>query len=257
MSTTFNALKSASMLVTRNKKKPTLSSLLQIGGASIPAVETTRHLGVLLSSNLQWSAHIGHLVQAVSWKVALLKRLAFRTRLPISVFSLLYRSLIRPCLEYASSVWDGCSSTDSFMLERIQLALARSILSSHFGFDYVSSLSKSHLLLLLHWPTLSWRRRRHKLILFWKLKNGLGPPSLSQRLPTSASVRCSYSLRSSHSSQIPLCSSSAHLSSFLPSSCVLWNALPSSVVDVKSLSSFISHLDTHFKSDMYSYGIPN
>ena len=52
-------------------------------------------------------------------------------------------------------------------LESAQLSLARSILSANLGSSCVTDLSKSQLLLLVRWPTLSWRRRRQKLISFW------------------------------------------------------------------------------------------
>ena len=77
----------------------------------------------------------------------------------------------------------------------------------------------------LRWPTLAWRRRRSKLLLFWQLVHGLGPPCLQDKL-SSASSRCKYSLRNPKSMEVPLCSTSAHLSSFLPSCSFLWNTLP-------------------------------
>jgi hypothetical protein len=39
--------------------------------------------------------------------------------------SKLYTSFIRPTLEYASIVWDGCSVQDTEKLEKVQLAAAR------------------------------------------------------------------------------------------------------------------------------------
>ena len=42
--------------------------------------------------------------------------------------------------------------------------------------------------------------------------------------------------------QVPSCSSSSHLSSFLPSCCLLWNRLPVSITSCSSLSSFASSL---------------
>ena len=52
-----------------------------------------------------------------------------------------------------------------------------------------------------------------------------------------------------------LCSTSAHLSSFLPSCSILWNTLPSSVTSCSSLSLFASSLDFFFVDDKFSYGL--
>ena len=90
-----------------------------------------------------WFEHVQSLVRKVGWKVNLLKRLAFRARLPIPVFSLLYKCLVHSCLEYTSPVWNGCSTADSHSLERIKLSLARAILYATFGSSFASNLSSS------------------------------------------------------------------------------------------------------------------
>ena len=223
-----------------------------MNGKPVPNVPVVCNLGLTISSDLSWSEHVQSLVRKVGWKVNLLKRLAFRARLSIPVFSLLYKCLVRSCLEYASPVWNGCSTADSHSLERFQLSLARAT----FGSSFASNLSKSQVLSHLGWPTLSWRRRRQQLVYFWQLKNGFGPPSLSVRLPAAVTERCPYNLRSSHSSQVPFCSSSSRLSSFMPSSCILWNTLPASVISAKSTASFSRQLDCFFSCDMFSFGIP-
>ena len=95
---------------------------------------------------------------------------------------------------------------------------------------YCIPMSKSQLLKQLGWLTLAWRRRRAKLIYFWKLVNNQGPPCLSSRIPKSVNNRCEYSLRNTGTVELPACSSSLYLSSFIPSSCLLWNSLPPDVV---------------------------
>lgn len=254
--TVFNASKSANMTFSRSPPQANAPAL-SLKATLVPAVSTTRHLGLVLSSDLRWSAHVKQLIHSVAGKVFLLKRLAFTARLPLPTLSLLYCCLVRPSLEYASCVWDDCSTADSHDLERLQLSLARSFLSSHLGSSTVTSLSKSEVLSLLSLPSLAWRRRRQKLYYFWSLKKGLGPPSLALKLPPAISERSSYSLRSSHSSQVPLCSSSKRLSSFLVSSCIIWNSLPASVASTdQSASLFKLSLDKFFEKDRYSFGIP-
>ena len=73
---------------------------------------------------------------------------------------------------------------------------------------------------------------------------------------SSASSRCTYSLRNPKSMEVPLCSTSAHLSSFLPSCSILWNTLPASVTSCSSLSSFASSLVSFFVDDKFSFGLP-
>ena len=123
--------------------------------------------------------------------------------------SLLYKTILRPRLEYASIAWDNCSAADSRRLERLQLSVARAVMHQRRH----PSMSKSQLLKQLRWPTLAWRRRRAKLIYFWKLMNNQGPPCLSSRIPKSVNNRCEYSLRNTGTVELPACSSSLYLSS--------------------------------------------
>ena len=116
-------------------------------------------------------------------------------------------------------------------------------------------IDQSQLLKQLGWPTLAWRRRRAKLIYFWKLVNNQGPSCLSSRIPKSVNNRCEYSLRNTGTVELPACSSSLYLSSFIPSSCLLWNSLPPDVSSSSSVSSFTLMLDSHFSFDRFTLGL--
>ena len=145
------ASKSAALIVTRAKKS-VFPSGLYLNGEPVPNVPVICHLGLTISSDLSWSVRVQSLVGS---QVNLLKRLAFRARLSIPVFSLLYKCLVRSCLEYASPVWNGCSTADSRSLERIQLSLARAILYATFGSSFASNLSSS-----VQWLVLSLSERK-------------------------------------------------------------------------------------------------
>ena len=124
-----------------------------------------------LSFSLSWSAHIASLGRQVGWKVLLLKHLAFRANIPLSVLSLSrYKTLVRPCMEYASSVWDNCSAADSATLERLQLSL------SMFSFLFISALlmflNCLNLNVFICYAGLLYRGVGDN---FWQLKNGFGP----------------------------------------------------------------------------------
>ena len=120
-----------------------------------------------------------------------------------------------------------------------------------------SPKSKSSVLEYLGWRTLAWRGHRTRLQLFWQLAHGLGPLSLVEKLKlSSAASRCSYRLRNSSSVQVPFCSSTARLRSFIPATSILWNSLPGRVTACKTLVAFSRSIDEHFASDVFSYGLP-
>ena len=165
--------------------------------------------------------------------------LAFRCG-SIEFVDKLFKTLLLPSLEYAAAVWDSCSKAESESLEKLQLSVARAVLSN--SQKYI--MKNKDLLQRLHWPTLSWRRRRVKLLLLWKVVNGQGPPSLRERLPqTSNTARTTHCLRNSQSLAFLLCSSAQRLRSFLPSAIALWNSPPSSISSCTSASSFLNKLN--------------
>ena len=128
--TTFNASKSMHMFFNLRQPKTGTSPILTLGAVEIPFTERTRHLGVVLTSSLKWTDHVQSLIRKQSFHVFVLKRLAQR-RNSAAIVKRLFVGLVRPALEYASPVWDGCPKRDCVALERIQLAVARAVYAVH------------------------------------------------------------------------------------------------------------------------------
>ena len=104
------------------------SPVLLLNSIEIPiADESTRHLGAALTSTLSWSEHISNIFQRQQFKIFVLKRLARRSGAE-DVVKRLYVGVVRPALEYASALWDGCLRRDHIALEHVQLAIACSVL---------------------------------------------------------------------------------------------------------------------------------
>ena len=127
--TLFNASKTVHMLFRRKhcRHSASPSPALLLNSIEIPFAESTRHLGVMLTSTLSWSEHISNIIQRQQFKIFVVKRLAQR-RGGEDVVKRLYIGVVRPVLEYASALWDGCLRHDRIALERVQLAIARSVL---------------------------------------------------------------------------------------------------------------------------------
>ena len=78
--TTFNPSKSA-VMVFRGKRKDKLSRDecdILLGDSPVPHCAETKHLGVTITKSLSWTPHVDKLLQRVSYKVYILKRLAYR-----------------------------------------------------------------------------------------------------------------------------------------------------------------------------------
>ena len=127
--------------------------------------------------------------------------------------------LVRPILEYGSSVWDPHQADDKMILEKVQRRAARFVTGNYSPQTSCSELQHD---LNLNWPTLAERRVTNKLITFHKAIRG------SIAIPTDHLQTNSGKTRRSCSSlnyTIPQSRTDTHLYSFFPSTIRLWNML--------------------------------
>jgi hypothetical protein len=116
---------------------------------------------------------------------------------------------VRSTLEYADVVWDGCSDSDSDLLESLQFEAARIITGAMKG------THRENLLCETAWVTLKNRRKDHKLIMMYKLLNNLTPIYLSELCPISNNSRTNYNLRNNYNLSVPPSRTERHKKSFL------------------------------------------
>ena len=86
-------------------------------------VNLHKHLSVVLSSNNKCTNHIDTIIQSASKQISFLRKL--RYKFSKNSLNKIYCTYIRPLLEYASELWDGCNQTGADRLEKIQLNAAR------------------------------------------------------------------------------------------------------------------------------------
>lgn len=129
----------------------------------------------------------------------------------------IYFAFIRPVLEYSDVVWDNCSNYEKEELEKIQHDAARIV----SGCTKLVSISE-----LYHeicWESLAERRRKHKLILFFKMVNGISPEYLCNLVPNTVGETSQYNLRNSTNLQIIPTRTSLYAYSFVSSTLKEWN----------------------------------
>ena len=104
----------------------------------------------------------------------------------------MYIFFIRPLLEYSDADWDNASTESKKQLEAVHNESARIIT----GATKLCSITK--LLSGLGWESLQARRTKHKLIIFYKIVNGLTPEHLQTLVPPIVQNITSYNLRNSN-----------------------------------------------------------
>ena len=156
---TFNPNKTDIMLFT-NRFVDIFPNVL-FDNKQLQFVDTHKHLGVTLSSDGKWGAHIENLITKCTKMLGILRKLKFI--LSRTCLNRMYLSFVRPILEYADIVWDGMTDNQCNRLEIVQSEAAR----------IVTGLTRSVKLESLYnevgWAPLMQRRNEHKLINFFNI----------------------------------------------------------------------------------------
>ena len=156
------------------------------------------------------------------------------------VVCLLYKSLVRPILEYGSCVWSPNLAYLQAQLEQVQHRATKLI-------PELAVKPYEERLKLLKLPSLSYRRAREDMIQVYKLLHHLYniDPSLLLTLSKSHTRSNGLKLDKKH------CNTSLRLSFFTQRVVNRWNSLPSIVVMAPSLDSFKTRLDSHWEDRKY------
>ncbi|XP_076069721.1 uncharacterized protein LOC143041598 [Oratosquilla oratoria] len=128
------------------------------------SVEEERDLGITVDQRLQLSSHMQAQVSKANRVLGAIKHTF--TPMDKIAFLHLYKSLVRPHLEYASVIWFSKLKRDKDALERVQRRVTRLVTG-------LSHLSYSERLASLQLPTLQFRRHRADLIQAFKIMKNI------------------------------------------------------------------------------------
>jgi len=102
-----------------------VSIRVMMHGSQIDNVDSFKYLGVILDSQLNFSLQSGHAEAKVKRAMAKVSRMICgRQGIPIDIGINLYKTLIRPHMEYALPVWANISDKDLVILENAQTHLS-------------------------------------------------------------------------------------------------------------------------------------
>ena len=191
-------------------------------------VDTVRDLGVMVSSDLSWSTHIGNMVNkarsTLSWVLSV-----FKTR-DKTVMTTLYKSLVRSLLEYCCPLWDPVKVTEIQLLEGVQ----RTFTSRIGGMENMNYWERlSHLKMM----SLQRRRERYTIIMMWKILNNVAPNCCGIKF-TETSRHGTRAIIPSLSRSSSLSNQTLYDSSFAVRGPTLWNTVPENIRAAVSFDSF-------------------
>lgn len=207
-----------------------------IDGHKLEPTASIRDLGVTISSTGGVSEHCIK-VAAQARKITGLMLRTFSSRKP-SVVLPIFKTVIRPIVEYATPVWNPCLSKDIAEIERIQRKVTKCI----FG---MRNLSYDERLQRLGLPTLEVRRNFFDLIECYKIVHGLVRSDCHAVLTLSDCNTRGFQSKLKCTLHTARHNVRRHF--FIERVLTLWNALPSEVVLHPTLSAFKCALRDHLK----------
>jgi hypothetical protein len=203
---------------------------------SLDSVSSERDIGVVVDKNLNFEKHVQNQVNKANKTVGLIRRtFQFLDR---NTFKLLFKALVRPILEYASSVWCPYKVKDINSIENVQRRATKML-------PGLRDLSYEDRLRVLNLPTLKHRRLRGDLIEAYKILGGIYDTRASRGLlELSDNTRTrGHSLKlAKHRSRLDI---RKHF--FTQRVVETWNALPDYVVTAKTVNSFKNRVDKFLK----------
>ena len=96
---------------------------VKMGGSILEEKSSFKMLGLTFSSKLDWGSYIISIAKTASKKIEALIR--FMKFLSPEVALYLYKSTIRPGIEYCCHVWDGAPSCYLDLLDKLQKQICR------------------------------------------------------------------------------------------------------------------------------------
>ena len=225
----FNAGKTQLVLFDQSNNNSSYD--VKMGGSILEEKSSFRMLGLTFSSKLDWGSYIISIAKTASKKTgALIHSVKF---LSPEVALYLYKSTIRPCMEYCCHVWAGAPSCYLDLLDNLQKKICRIV-----GPSLAASLEP-----------LAHRRNVASLSLFYRYYFGRCFSKLAQLVPLPffwGRSTCYSGGLDEFSVTSPRCYKDVYVNSFFPRTAKLWNSLPIECFPLTyDLSGFKSRINKH------------
>lgn len=207
----------------------------------ITKVDMEKDLGVIIDNSLNFTDHINSKVSKANQLLGLIFKTF--TYMDKEMFLNLYKSLVRPQLEYATSIWFPLYKKDTISIENVQRRATKLVTA-------LRDLNYSERLKALGLPSLEYRRDRADMVQVYKILNDIDLID-KNRLFTLAT----YTATRGHSFKLLKKRTRLKLRSNYFSNRIvqMWNDLPDQVVMAPSLNIFKSRLNSSWHGHPYKF----
>ena len=203
--------------------------------------ETTceKDLGISIDPLLEFEQHINNIVKkARSISGLIIRTITFKSK---DIMIPLFKSLVRPILEYGNVVWYPNKRKYIDHIESVQRYYTKCIIGMR-GKSYKERLYSLGL------PSLVYRRLRGDLIETYKITHKIYDPNITNSL-----INLAHTNTRSHNFKLskPRVNTNKFLNFFTNRIINVWNNLPGNIVEASSLNCFKNKTDKYFKDYMY------
>ena len=231
----FNVQKCFTMKFSHARKKS--SHQYKLGQFPLQEVNSHTYLGIHLTNDLKWDTHINHAISKAKRVLGVVCRNLHPCTTKLK--STAYIALVRPHLEYCSSVWDPTSVELRRKLESVQRKAARFATRNYDRTSSVSVMLKS-----LQWDTLQLRRQSDRLTTLHKITLGqVAIPADQFLTPVVRPTRHN----NSQAFFRPRAKKNCYRDSYFPKTISEWNILPDNLVHLTSPEAFKKQVTQHLR----------
>ena len=214
----------------------------KLNGHILDKVHEEKDLGVIIDDELKFHQHTASVSKKANQILGVIKR-SFNTRDPRTI-STLYKSMVRPHLEYGNAIWGPHFQADIIKVESVQRRATKLI-------HNLKDKPYQERLRILELPSLLYRRKRGDMILMYKIVKGLVRLESKELFTVWEESRTrghNHKIFKEHAAKLP------RKNNFSQRSVNDWNSLPIDVVNAPSIDAFKNRLDKFWSK--HHYDIP-
>ena len=203
-----------------------------------------KDLGIYIDPDLNFKKHIKNIVKKASYSsYKILKNFSFKKA---KILIPLFKTLIRPILEYGNTIWSNGLRKYVNMVENVQRKFTKHVKGLN-SFSYEDRLSKLKL------PSLEFRQIRGDMIQVYKIAHNFYDNATTKNL---FNFSDNQRLRGHNYKIIKQRVNKSKFANFFTNRVVnRWNKLPHSVVNAKSIDNFKNLFDEHSKDIQFKIDI--
>ena len=213
-----------------------------MGNQPLSKDSNEKDVGVIFDLQLTFKDHIKKMVAKANSRVGLIKRSFMH--LNMKNFKLLYKSLVRPILEYCSSIWSPQFKYLELEIEKVQ-ERATKLVSSIKDLEYPDRLRRLNL------TTLKYRRKRTDVLQVFRLIREIDKIDMKQFF--------TYNMNNTRGNGYKLNKPEGGLNvrdnTFSVRVIDDWNALPPEVVECETINAFKNALEKFWADKPIKYNI--